>query len=196
MQKSELVLTMLNQKSQKDSSYTFTRLYRNLFNPDFYLNAYAKIYSKEGNMTEGVDGKTIDGFGMQTVTRLIEQIKYERYNPYPVRRTFIPKKNGKMRPLGIPTIEDKLIQEIVRQILEAIYEPIFSTNSHGFRPNRSCHTALNQIKNGCNGSSWIIEGDIKGFFDNIDHEILLNILKKKIDDGRFINLARCYDKRK
>lgn len=188
MQKAEIVLTMLNQKSLNDSTYTFPRLYRNLFNPDFYLNAYAKMYGKEGNMTEGVDGKSIDGFGMQTVTRLIEQVKYERYNPQPVRRVFIPKKNGKMRPLGIPTIEDKLIQEVLREILEAIYEPLFNTNSHGFRPNRSCHTALSQIKKTGNGSAWIIEGDIKGFFDNIDHEILLNILGKKIDDGRFISL--------
>jgi group II intron reverse transcriptase/maturase len=188
MQKAEIVLTMLNQESRKDKFFKFKRLYRNLFNMDFYLNAYAKMYSKEGNMTEGVDGETIDGFGLNKVNELMEQIRFERYNPEPLRRTYIPKKNGKLRPLGIPSITDKLIQEVMRQILEAIYEPLFSNNSHGFRPNRSCHTALEQIKIGGNGCAWIIEGDIKGFFDNINHEILLEILKQKIDDGRFINL--------
>jgi group II intron reverse transcriptase/maturase len=188
MQKADIVLTMLNQKSKNDSTYKFGRLYRNLFNLDFYLNAYAKIYSKEGNMTEGVDGKTIDGFGISKVNKLIEQMKLERYNPQPVRRKYIQKKSGKLRPLGIPTTEDKLVQEVIRQILEAIYEPQFSHDSHGFRPNRSCHTALCQMKNTCNGSAWIIEGDIKGFFDNINHEILIELLKRKIDDGRFINL--------
>lgn len=190
MQKAELVLSMLNQKSKSDSTFKFRRLYRNLFNMDFYLNAYAKIYSKEGNMTEGVDGKTIDGFGLQKAYKLIEQMKYERYNPQPVRRKYIQKKSGKLRPLGIPTTEDKLVQEVIRQILEAIYEPQFSNDSHGFRPNRSCHTTLYQIKNTCNGSAWIIEGDIKGFFDNINHDILIELVKQKIEDERFINLIR------
>lgn len=190
MQKAETVLTILNQKSKSDKAFTFKRLYRNLFNPSFFLNAYAKIYNKEGNMTKGVDGKTIDGFGMKRVNKLIHNLEYERFEPQPVRRKYIPKKNDKMRPLGIPTVEDKLVQELLRQILEAIYEPLFSENSHGFRPNRSCHTALQQITKTCNGCSWVIEGDIKGFFDNIDHEILLEILSRKIDDGRFINLIR------
>ena len=188
MQNAELVLSMLNQKSQQDKNFKFRRLYRNLFNTDFYLNAYAKMSSKEGNMTKGVDEKTIDGFSITKVNNLIEQIQYERFQPQSVQRKYIPKKDGKQRPLGIPTFEDKLIQEILRQILEAIYEPLFNKNSHGFRPGKSCHTALYQIKRKCNGRAWIIEGDIKGFFDNINHDILINILKQKIDDGRIINL--------
>jgi len=147
MQKAELVLTKLNQKSKEDKTFKFRRIYRNLYNPDFYLNAYGKIYNKEGNMTMGVDGKTIDGYGMHTINRIIENIRYERFKPYPVKRRYIPKKNSnKLRPLGIPAIDDKLVQEVIRQILEAIYEPVFSNNSHGFRPNRSCHTALYQTK--------------------------------------------------
>ena len=95
-----------------------------------------------------------------------------------------------MRPLGIPSVNDKLVQEVIRQILEAIYDPLFLNNSHGFRPNRSCQTSLYQIKQKCTGCSWAIEGDIQGFFDNIDHDTLLTLLKRKIDDGRFIELIR------
>ncbi len=190
MQKAETVLSILKQKSKQDETYRYDRIYRNLFNEDFFMRAYQKIYAKQGNMTPGTDGKTIDGFNKQQIADLIKLLKQERYQPKPVRRTYIPKKNGKMRPLGIPTFTDKLVQEVVRQILEAIYEPIFSNNSHGFRPNRSCHTALYQIKSTCRGTNWIIEGDITGCFDHIDHEILLKILSKKIDDGRFLELIR------
>jgi group II intron reverse transcriptase/maturase len=191
MQKADLVLTMLNRKERRDNNFKYRRLYRNLFNPGFYLRAYAKIYSKEGNMTKGVDGKTIDGFGKRSINKIIQLIKTETYKPLPVRRKYIPKKNkNEKRPLGIPAILDKLVQEVLRQILEAIYEPAFSNNSHGFRPNKSCHTALMQIKDHCMGSSWAIEGDIKGFFDNIDHDILIGILRRKIEDERFLNLIR------
>ncbi|WDV44071.1 group II intron reverse transcriptase/maturase [Clostridiaceae bacterium M8S5] len=190
MQKAKIILKVLNQKSQNDENYKFNRLYRNLYNKDFYLNAYSRIYHKEGNMTKGVDNKTIDGFKLEMIDNLIEKLKNEKYYPKPVRRTYIPKKNGKKRPLGIPSFEDKLLQEVVRQILEVIYEPTFSDNSHGFRPNRSCHTALMQIKKKCSGTNWIIEGDISKCFDTIDHTILLNILSEKIKDGRFIELIR------
>ena len=190
MQKAELVISILSQKSKHDKSYVFNRIYRNLFNEDFYLSAYRRLYPKQGNMTAGMDGKTIDGFNKSMIIRLIDRLKSENYHPKPVRRTYIPKKNGKMRPLGIPSFEDKLVQEVVRQILEAIYEPVFSNNSHGFRPNRSCHTALHQIKRTSKGANWVVEGDITGCFDNIDHEILLKILSKKISDGRLLELIR------
>ena len=190
MQNAEKVLSILNQKSRQHENYVFDRIYRNLFNEDFYLNAYRKIYAKQGNMTAGVDGKTIDGFNKAAIAKLIQKMRSETYYPYPVKRAYIPKKNGKMRPLGIPAFEDKLVQEVMRQILEAIYEPVFSPNSHGFRPGKSCHTALYQIKNTAKGSNWVIEGDITGCFDHIDHEILLQILAEKIGDGRFLELVR------
>jgi len=190
MQTAETVLSILKQKSQQDESYVYDRIYRNFFNEDFFMRAYQKIHAKQGNMTPGSDGKTIDGFSKKLVADLINLLKMERYQPSPVRRTYIPKKNGKMRPLGIPTFKDKLVQEVARQLLEAIYEPIFSENSHGFRPNKSCHTALHKIKSTCRGTNWVIEGDITACFDTIDHEILLKLLSKKIRDGRFLELIR------
>lgn len=185
-----MVLSILREKSKEDNNYIFDRLYRNLFNTDFYIRAYDKIYVKEGNMTPGIDNTTIDGFNIKIVEEIIIKMKSENYYPKPVRRTYIPKKNGQLRPLGIPSFVDKLVQEVVRQILEAIFEPIFLDTSHGFRQNKSCHTALHQIKATCKGTNWIIEGDIKGFFDNIDHEVLINLLGRKISDGRFLELIR------
>ena len=188
MQRAEIVLTILSQKAKEDRTFVFDRLYRNLFNPDFYLLAYSNIYSKEGNLTAGTDNMTIDGFNLKLVEKLIEELRYETYRPKAARRVYIPKKNGKLRPLGIPSFRDKLVQEVIRLILEALYEPTFLDSSHGFRPGRSCHTALVQVKTTCKGTNWVIEGDIKGFFDNIAFDKLLEILSRRIGDGRFLNL--------
>jgi group II intron reverse transcriptase/maturase len=177
-------------KHSKDSSYKFERVYRILFNEEMYLIAYQKLQSKIGNMTSGVDGKTIDGMSMPRIEQLIQTLKDESYQPNPSKRVYIPKKNGGKRPLGIPSFNDKLLQEVIRMILEAIYERSFEDTSHGFRPQRSCHTALNCIQNTYTHTKWFIEGDIKGFFDNINHNILINILKERIADERFIRLIR------
>jgi group II intron reverse transcriptase/maturase len=150
--------------------------------------AYESIKSKPGNMTPGTDGKTIDGMSIERINTLISKLKDESYVPHPAKRVYIPKKNGKLRPLGIPTIEDKLVQEVARMILEAIYEGSFEDTSHGFRPFRSCHSALVSIQHRFTGSRWFIEGDIKGFFDNIDHQILINTLRLRIEDERFLRL--------
>lgn len=168
--------------------YKFQRLYRNLYNTDFYLMAYSKIYAKEGNMTPGSEGETIDGMSLERIQMLIQNLRDFSYQPKPSRRVYIPKKNGGKRPLGVPSFEDKLLQEVLRMILNSIYDPMFSTKSHGFRENRSCHTALKQVKNTFTGVKWFVEGDIKGFFDNIDHHTLINILKRRIDDEAFMNL--------
>jgi len=190
MQNAKTILSILNQTSERNKQFVFDRLYRNLFNQDFFMDAYRKMYAKPGNMTKGTDGQTIDVFKKSKVDKLISLLRNEQYYPTPVRRTYIPKKNGKKRPLGIPSFEDKLVQEVIRKMLDAIYEPLFLDTSHGFRPNRSCQTALFQVKTTSRGTKWVVEGDITGCFDNVDHEILLQILSKKISDGRFLELIR------
>ena len=186
------ILTKLQENSKKNHDEVFTRLYRYLLRPDIYYVAYQHLYSNKGAGTKGVTDDTADGFSEIYIENIIEALKNEMYQPKPVRRTYIKKSNGKMRPLGLPVFTDKLIQEAIRMILEAIYEPIFSDYSHGFRPKRSCHTALAQIKKEFTGARWFIEGDIKGCFDNINHAILVEIINQKIKDARFLKLIRLF----
>lgn len=174
----------------KVSDYKYERLYRILFNEEMFFLAYQRIHAKPGNMTPGTDGQTIDQMSIPRIERLIDSLRDESYQPAPARRVYIPKKNGKKRPLGIPSFEDKLMQEVARMILEAIYDGSFESFSHGFRPSHSCHTALTEIQKSYTGVKWFIEGDIKGFFDNIDHEVLIDILKERISDERFLRLIR------
>lgn len=162
MRNPEIILNTLSSHS-KVSDYKYERIYRILFNEEMFMLAYERIKSKPGNMTPGTDGLTIDGMTIDRIGKLIECLKDESYSPQPAKRVYIPKKNGKKRPLGIPTIEDKLVQEVTRMILEAIYEGHFESTSHGFRPFKSCHTALISIKKTFTGMRWFIEGDIKGF---------------------------------
>lgn len=182
-----MVLKALNKKAN-NHSYQFSRLYRNLYNPRFYLMAYSNINSNSGSMTKGLDDKTLSGISCDRINNIISSLKNHSYKPTPVRREYIPKKNGKKRPLGIPSADDKLVQEIVRRMLEQIYEPVFSKYSHGFRPYRSCHTALIQIQKTFTGVKWFVEGDIKGCFDNIDHHVPIRILRKRIKDEYLLSL--------
>ena len=184
------ILERINRSSTEHKDGVFTRLYRYLLREDIYYAAYQKLYANRGATTKGINNDTADGFSEKYVQTLIQELKEGTYRANPVRREYIPKKNGKMRPLGIPSFRDKLLQEVVRMILEAIYEPVFDSHSHGFRPNRSCHTALRQISSEFTGITWFIEGDIKGCFDNIDHEVLISILGRKIKDSKFLNIIR------
>jgi group II intron reverse transcriptase/maturase len=181
------LLAILRTMAQKPE-VQFDKLFQKLYNIELWLLAYQSIAPKPGNMTAGVDGKTIDGAGLKLITDLIADLKASRYTPHPVRRTYIPKANGKLRPLGIPSFQEKLLQTVVKLILEAIYEPTFSPMSHGFRPQRSCHTALEQIRQEMYGVRWWVEGDIKGFFDHVSHDTLISILSKRITDKRFLHL--------
>lgn len=189
MRNPEQVLNILAEHS-KEPNYKYERLYRILFSEQMFHVAYQRIYAKPGNMTPGTDGKTEGGMSLERINKLIESIRSETYSPKPTRRIYIPKKNGKKRPLGIPSFEDKLVQEVIHMILEAVYEGHFEWTSHGFRPNRSCHTALKSLQNNFNGVKWFIEGDIKGFFDNINHNILIGIMRERITDERFLRLIR------
>lgn len=188
MQSAETVLGVLRERGSRGLSCT--QLYRQLFNPQLYLLAYSRIYSNKGAMTPGATQETVDGMSTAKIDRIIDAMRHERYRFAPVRRTLIPKKNGKMRPLGLPTWSDKLVGEVVRLLLEAYYEPQFSDRSHGFRPRRGCHTALREIANTWTGTAWFIEGDIADCFGSLDHEIMLSILSEKIHDNRFLRLLR------
>jgi len=165
------------------------RLYRELYDPEFYLLAYAKIGSNRGAMTPGVTAETVDGMSLEKIGRVIATLQDGTFAWSCVRRTYIPKSNGKLRPLGLPTWTDKLLQEVIRSLLDAYYEPQFRDCSHGFRPGRGCHTALASVQRPFTGTTWFIEGDIKGCFDNIDHSVLLGILRERIHDERFLGLV-------
>ena len=169
-------------------------LYRLLFRKELYLAAYEKIKSKPGNMTEGSDGTTLDGTGLRHIEAIIEKMRDESFHFSPARRVFIPKKNGKKRPLGIANPREKLVQDAIRMILESIYDnpfgPTFSDQSYGFRQKRGTHNALREVRIQWTGVRWIIEGDITAFFDNIDHSRLIDLLRRRIQDERFLNLIR------
>jgi len=189
MQTAETYLRILQERGRR--GLPLSRVYRQLFNPGLYLQAYGKIYRNRGAMTPGVDEETVDAMTLQKIEAIIQALRHERYRWKPTRRTYIAKKqSAKKRPLGLPTWSDKLLQEVIRSILEAYYEPQFSENSHGFRPRRGCHTALHAISRKWQGTVWFLEGDISHCFDTLDHEVLLSILGEKIKDNRFLRLIR------
>jgi retron-type reverse transcriptase len=192
MRNPQEILENLNKQAIKhkdNADYKFNELYKHLLNPLMYKHSYAQIYANRGSGTAGVDGETADGFGDDTIQKIIDVMKDEKYQPKPTRRTYIDKKNNRgKRPLGIPAMTDRYVQEIVNELLTIIYEPLFSNKSFGFRQGLSCHDAVHAIQITFQGTVWFIEGDIKGFFDNIDHHIMIEILKKKINDERFIRL--------
>jgi len=188
MQNAETLLSVIHQRGKE--SKPLERTYRQLFNRDLYELAYSQMYANKGAMTQGTSRDTFDGMSIKRFERIINKLKSGTYRWQPVRRTHIPKKSGGKRPLGIPGGDDKLVQGVIKLLLEAYYEPQFSDRSHGFRPKRGCHTALRQISQKHRDVSWFIEGDIKGFYDNINQEVMLTILEEGIKDGRFIDLIR------
>src|SRR6266487_3755226 len=165
-------------------------LFRLLEDRVLWHEAYANIYANKGAITPGVDEITLDGFSEDRVASIIARLKNGRYRFRPTRRVYIPKKNGKKRPLGISSGDDKLVQEVVRIILERIYEPIFEESSHGFRPGRSPHTALETIKQEWTAVKWLIDMDLRSYFDTINHDLLMSLLQKRIGDTRFLRLIR------
>lgn len=188
MQNAETVLGVLRERGRQ--GLPLTRLYRQMFNPQLYLLAYGRIYSNRGAMTSGVDQETVDGMSLTKIGSIIDALRRESYRFKPVRRVHILKKNGKTRPLGLPSWSDKLVGEVIRLLLEAYYEPQFSGRSHGFRPGRGCHTALSEITHTWSGTNWFIEGDIADCFGSFDHSVMLQILGEKIHDNRFLRLLR------
>ncbi|HLW02983.1 MAG TPA: reverse transcriptase/maturase family protein, partial [Ktedonobacterales bacterium] len=188
MQSAKTLQALIRERGKKGRP--LERVYRMLFNPELYLIAYAKLYGNEGALTPGTTGETVDGMSLNKVKAIIELLRYERYRWSPARRVYIPKKNGKKRPLGIPPWSDKLLQEVMRMLLSAYYEPKFADCSHGFREGRGPHTALRDIQERWAGTSWFLEGDIKGCFDHVDHQVLLDILARDIRDNWFLRLVK------
>src|SRR5947208_1810863 len=188
MQSAETVLGVLRERGRR--GLPLEELYRQLFNPQLYLLAYGRIYANKGAMTRGVSQETVDGMSLGKIGRIIEAMRFERYRFRPVRRVLIPKKNGKLRPLGLPTWSDKLVGEVVRLLLEAYYDVQFSDRSHGFRPGRGCHTALREVVNTWTGTTWFIEGDVADCFGSLDHQVMVSTLAESIHDNRFLRLVR------
>ena len=171
MQSAETVLGVLRERGRR--GLPLEELYRQMFNPQLYLLAYGRIYSNHGAMTPGASGETADGMSARKIGRIIDAMRRERFRFGPARRIYIPKKNGKTRPLGLPSWTDKLVGEVMRLLLEAYYEPQFSDRSHGFRPGRGCHTALSEVATTWTGTTWFIEGDISDCFGSLDHDVMV-----------------------
>ena len=188
MQSAETVLDVLRERGRR--GLPCEQLYRQLFNPHLYLMAYGRLYSNHGAMTPGADGETADGMSLAKIGRVIDALRHERYRFQPAKRVYIPKKSGKLRPLGLPSWSDKLVGEVIRLLLEAYYEPRFSGRSHGFRPGRGCHTALSEVAHNWTGTTWFIEGDISDCFGSLDHSVMLSILTENIHDNRFLRLIK------
>ena len=168
------------------------RVYENVCkHKGLFVLAYGRLYANTGALTPGVDKEdTIDGMSLERIDRIIKKLRDDTYTWKPTRRTYIPKKTGKTRPLGIPGWEDKLVQEVLRMVLEAYYEPQFNEHSHGFRPEKGCHTALADVYYTWKGVKWFVEGDIKGCFDNIDHQKILGVIRKHVNDYRLLRLLK------
>ncbi len=188
MRNAETVLAIVRERGKR--GLPLEDVYRMLYNPDLYLRAYARLYKNKGAMTKGTTDETVDSMSLAKIHQLIDDMRHERHRWTPVRRVYIPKKKGGQRPLGLPAWKDKLLQEVMRSILEAYYEPQMSSHSHGFRPGRGCHTALREVQAKWTGSRWFVEGDIAKFFDTMNHEVLLAILSENIHDQRFLRLLR------
>src|ERR1700730_8233001 len=188
MKDAATVLSIIRKRGEQ--GLPLSQLYRQLYNPQLYLQAYARLYSNDGAMTPDTTGETVDGMSREKINTMIGLIRQERWRWTPVKRVYIPKRNGKLRPLGLPSWSSKVMQEVVRQLLDAYFEPTFSDHSHGFRPGRGCHTALSEIVHGWKGVHWVIEGDISDCFGRLDHGVLLSILGECIHDNRFLRLIR------
>lgn len=188
MQSAETVLSILRERGKR--GLPLKNLYRQLYNPQLYLLAYGRLYANDGAMTPGATGETVDGMALEKINSIIDALRSERFRWTPVKRVYIPKKSGKLRPLGLPTWSNKLVQEVVRLLLEAYYDVQFSDHSHGFRPNRGCHTALQEVVQVWKGTHWFIEGDISQCFERLDHQLLVGIVGEKIHDNRFLRLLQ------
>ncbi|HEX4205298.1 MAG TPA: reverse transcriptase domain-containing protein [Ktedonobacteraceae bacterium] len=188
MQSTDVYLGLLRERGKR--GLPLKRVYRQLFNRNLYLTAYGKIYRNAGSTTKGVTDETVDAMSLEKIDGIIQLLRTECYEWQPAKRVYILKRNGKKRPLGLPVWSDKLLAEVIRLILNAFYDGQFSEHSHGFREDRGCHTAFQEIYHTWDGVTWIIEGDISDCFGSLDHDLLVSTLSEKIQDGRFLQLMK------
>jgi group II intron reverse transcriptase/maturase len=180
----------LHELAKREPKKRFNHLWENLASPLWLMHAWEQIRRNSGSNTPGVDRKTAVDIDAPLITQWAEELKTGKYYPKPVQRTYIEKSNGKKRPLGIPTIKDRVIQQGLKMLLEPIFEADFRNCSHGFRPKRSAHTALRDVANSYPLISWVIEGDIKECFESIPHAGLLETISRRISDGKILNLIK------
>ena len=189
MRKAQQYLELVRNRGER--GLELKRVYRNLQNQELFLLAYAKLYANEGALTPGTDpADTVDGMSLKRIDTIITDLQAGTYQWKPVRRTYVPKRNGKQRPLGVNNWSDKLLQEVIRMVFTAYYESQFANTSHGFRPGKGCHTALRDILDGWKGTKWFIEGDLEKCFDNIEQLELLSVIQRNIKDKRLIKLLK------
>jgi group II intron reverse transcriptase/maturase len=185
MQNAETVLDVLRDRGRR--GLPCTELYRQLFNPGLYELAHGRIYANHGAMTPGADGETADGMSSAKTGRIIDALRHERYRFQPVKRVYIPKKNGKQRPLGLPSWSDKLVGEVMRSCWRRITSRS-SPAAHTVSVPASDATALREVEDVWSGTTWFVEGDISDCFGSLDHEIMVSVLAEKIRDNRFLRL--------
>ena len=173
----------------QDQDFRFDDIYNLLYDEDWLRRAYSSVESNSGARTAGIDGQTMQNFEEdlgENLDSLAKELKSQSFDPKPVRRTYIPKGDDEERPLGIPTIKDRIVQEALRMVLEPIYETDFSDDSFGFRPNRSTHDAIKSVRTHIVPAGiympWVLDLDVKGFFDNVDHQTLEQIIQNQITD--------------
>jgi retron-type reverse transcriptase len=176
-------------KLSKEKGQCVNKVMHILWDPEYLLVCYWNIRSRPGNMTRGVDLKTLDGTDRRLIMGISEELKAETFKFKPSRNVIIPKPNGGERPLMVPSPRDKIVQEGMRIILETVFEHTFSVHSHGFRPEKGCHTALNHIRMKFGGVKWFLEGDIKSCFPSVDQRILIEFIRSGISDSKFIDLV-------
>ena len=182
----------LHKLAKRDPSKRFDHCWEILTDPGWLMQAWEAIRSNKGSMTAGIDTTIAVDIDPERIQSLSKRLKTGQYRPKPVRRVYIPKANGKTRPLGIPTLEDRIVQQALRMLMEPIFEADFYNCSHGFRRNRSTHTALRDVARVFPRSTWTIEGDIVGCFDNIPHGPLMKAVEKRIADGKVLKMIQAF----
>ena len=187
----ETKLARIAQLSKENPNMVFTSV-GHLINKEMLKDCHDKM---DGNKAVGIDGITKEDYGRnleENLEKLVESLKRKSYKPKPAKRVEIPKDNGKTRPLSIYCYEDKLVQEALRRILEAVFEPHFHDEMMGFRPNRSCHKALRKLNVMImrEKTSYVLDADIKGFFDHLDHEWIIRFVESRIKDQNITQLLR------